>query len=112
MDDERHHRSSAIAGDDPTCGFEQLASDKADLTNARLFQANLSSATLSDAKLTQTQLDDACDDASTKPPEGLGACTFGAPERIGRCVIYVTLTAAVNDVELTDTWLGEIHSGQ
>jgi len=38
---------------------------------ANLSGANLSKADLSGAELTQTQLDAACGDANTKPPEGL-----------------------------------------
>jgi uncharacterized protein YjbI with pentapeptide repeats len=44
---------------------------KANLRGADLTEANLSGADLRDAKLTQTQLDAACGDANTKPPEGL-----------------------------------------
>jgi hypothetical protein len=41
------------------------------LSGANLSGANLSGANLSGAKLSQTQLDAACGDANTKPPEGL-----------------------------------------
>jgi uncharacterized protein YjbI with pentapeptide repeats len=43
----------------------------ADLSGAKLIGANLSGANLGGAELTQTQLDEACGDADTKPPEGL-----------------------------------------
>ena len=43
----------------------------ADLSGADLFNADLRSAELIGAKLTQTQLDAACGNANTKPPEGL-----------------------------------------
>jgi uncharacterized protein YjbI with pentapeptide repeats len=43
----------------------------ADLSDAKLFGANLSGANLRGRGLTQTQLDGACGDANTKPPEGL-----------------------------------------
>jgi uncharacterized protein YjbI with pentapeptide repeats len=62
------HLSNAFLMGADLSGAELIGTD---LSNAYLLNANLSGADLRGSRLTQEQLDEACGDADTKPPEGL-----------------------------------------